>query len=284
MKLAAALLVGLAGAALAVGGCGGQGSSAAVAVEWGYSGPGAPENWASLSEEYAACAEGRRQSPVDIVGYRAGAAGPLSFAYGSAAPSVRRDAAFTHVEYAPGNVFTDGQRSFQLKSAHLHAPSEHRIDGLSFAAEMHLVHEDDEGGLAVVGLMYNLGAPNPVVQAVLDAAPEPGGSVAGGNALAAVSYVPDEGGYYRYEGSKTTPPCSEPVVWYVMKEALTVSPEQVDGLQALSGGPTNRPLQPLNGRGITVYSSAAPCSGKFRLGSGSPHTCGGCCCRLGPVG
>ena len=52
---------------------------AANAVEWGYDGPGAPENWASLSDEYAPCAGGKQQSPVDITGYQTGDAGQLSF-------------------------------------------------------------------------------------------------------------------------------------------------------------------------------------------------------------
>lgn len=222
------------------------------AIEWGYEGPGAPEHWASLSEEYAACADGKQQSPIDITGYYEGNAAPISFSYSGDATAVRNDGRFVYVEYGAGNTLSVGQRTYVLKSAHLHSPSEHLIDGASFAAELHLVHVDADGNLAVVGLLFKLGAPSPVVQAILDAAPAAGDTVVDGLTLNAKGYVPGELGYYRYDGSKTTPPCDEPVDWYVMRQPSTVSPEQVDSLLELSGGPNNRPVQPTGDRVITT--------------------------------
>ena len=222
------------------------------AVKWGYDGPGAPEHWASLSEEYATCTGGERQSPIDITGYDRGDAAPISFSYVSDAKAVRNDGKSVHVDYAKGNTLSVGQRTYELKSAHLHSPSEHRIDGASFAAELHLVHADADGSLAVVGLLFRPGAPSPVVQAILDIAPVAGDTVVDGFTLNARGYVPGELGYYRYDGSKTTPPCDEPVDWHVMRQAPTISPEQVDGLLALSGGPNNRPVQPTGDRVITT--------------------------------
>ena len=222
------------------------------AVEWGYDGQGAPEHWAQLSEEYATCADGRQQSPVDIAGYEMGNAKPISFSYGGDAESVRNDGRLVHVDYAAGNTLSVGQRTFTLKSAHFHSPSEHLIDGASFAAEMHLVHADADGNLAVVGLLFRLGAPSPVAQEVLDAAPAAHDTVVEGFTLNAWGYLSDELGYYRYDGSKTTPPCDEPVDWYVMREPKSISPEQVDKLLVLSSGPNNRPVQPIGDRVITI--------------------------------
>ena len=222
------------------------------AVEWGYDGQGAPEHWAQLSEEYATCANGRQQSPVDIAGYEMGDAAPISFSYGGDAESVRNDGRFVHVAYAAGNTLSVGQRTFTLKSAHFHSPSEHLIDGASFAAEMHLVHADADGNLAVVGLLFRSGTSSPVAQEVLDVAPTAGDTVAEGFTLNARGYGLDELGYYRYDGSKTTPPCHEPVDWYVMREPKSISPEQVDKLLALSGGPNNRPVQPIGDRVVTI--------------------------------
>ena len=121
---------------------------------------------------------------------------------------------------------------------------------------MHLVHEGADGDLAVVGLLFRLGEPSPIVQGVLDAAPAAGAAAAGGVGLNAGLYAPG-GGCYRYDGSKTTPPCDEPVDWYVMREPKTISAEQVDGLLALSGGPNNRPVQPKGGRRIIACSGAS---------------------------
>ena len=241
-RLLAALLTGAA--------C----SSYGEAVKWGYDGPGAPQYWASLSEEYAICADGKQQSPIDITGYERGVASPISFSHSVDATAVRNDGRFVHVDYAAGNTLSVGRRTYELKSAHFHSPSEHLIDGESFAAELHLVHTDADGNLAVVGLLFRLGAPSPVVQAILDAVPTAGDTVVDSFTLNARGYVPDELGYYRYDGSKTTPPCNEPVDWYVMRQSKTISPEQVDGLQVLSGGPNNRPVQPTGDRVITTHS------------------------------
>ena len=222
------------------------------AVKWGYDGPGAPEHWASLSEQYAACADGKRQSPIDITEHGGGDAAPISFSYSVDATSVRNNGKFVHVDYTAGNTLSVGQRTYELKSAHFHSPSEHRIDGASFAAELHLVHADANGNLAVVGLLFRLGAPSLVAQEILDAAPAAGDTVADGFVLNAGGYAPAELGYYRYDGSKTTPPCDEPVDWYVISQPKTISPEQVDGLLALSGGSNNRPVQPAGDRVITT--------------------------------
>jgi carbonic anhydrase len=217
-------------------------------VTWGYDGPGAPEHWASLSGEYATCADGRQQSPIDIISYDLGDAASMSFSYDSNAKAVRNDGRFVHVDYGPGNTLSIGQRIYRLKSAHFHSPSEHRIDGANFAAELHLVHADSKGNLAVVGLLFEAGPPSPVVEEILDTTPTAGGTVVDGFTLNADGYLPGELGYYRYDGSKTTPPCDEPVDWYVMRQTMSISPEQVDGLQALSGGPNNRPVQPIGNR------------------------------------
>ena len=251
LKIVGIGMVCLMGAIMA-GGCG-RGEKA---MEWGYAGPGAPENWAALSQEYATCADGEQQSPIDISGYTAAETDrPISFSYVSNAKTVRNDGKFVHVDYAPGNILTVGQRAFTLKSAHFHSPSEHRGDGASFAAELHLVHADADGNLTVVGLLFQPGGPSPLVQEVLDAAPRVGETSSDGFALNASGYTPGELGYHRYDGSKTTPPCDEPVDWYLMREPRTISTEQVNDLLALSGGPNNRPIQSTGNRVITTGSA-----------------------------
>ena len=222
------------------------------AVEWGYDGPGAPEHWASLSDEYATCADGAQQSPIDIVGSGGGDAPPISFSYAGDAAAVRNDGRFVHVDYEKDNTMSVGGRTYKLKSAHFHSPSEHRVNGALFPAELHVIHEDAGGNVSVVGLLFTLGSHSPVAQAILDAAPDPGNTVLAGFTLNARDYLPAELGYYRYDGSKTTPPCDEPVDWYVMRQPKTISQEQVDALLGLGGGPNNRPVQPLGDRVITV--------------------------------
>ena len=217
-------------------------------IEWGYSGPGAPEHWASLSTDFAACANGKQQSPIDITGYQTGGPGPISFSFTHAEATLRNDGRQVHVDYTPGNTSILEGRVFGLKSAHLHSPSEHLMYGESFAAELHMVHADYGDNLAVVGLLLTLGDASPVVQSILDAAP-PNGETA--NAPIPL-VLPTDLSYYRYDGSKTTPPCDEPVDWYVLRRPMTVSREQVASLLSLSGGPNNRPVRPIGDRVIRI--------------------------------
>ena len=245
------LLLGGAGlGAAALLGCGDDGPGGAEAVEWSFSGSRGPGAWASLSEAFAACG-GQRQSPVDLSGYTVGGRAPLGFSYATRAEAVRNDGVFVHVDYPAGNSLLSDGSSYNLLSAHAHAPSEHTVDGAAFAAELHLVHADAEGRLAVVGLLFAAGEASPAIQAMLDAAPA-AGETARDAAIDPRAYVPADAAYFRYDGSKTTPPCDEGVAWHVMREARTISGAQVDALQALAGGPTNRPTQPVNDRPITL--------------------------------
>ena len=252
MNNAGPVLVCLLSAMFALASCGDGEQQPADAMEWGYTGPGAPERWAYLSEEYATCADGQQQSPIDITGYEMTDAEPISFLYDSDAAAVRNDGRFVNIDYPPGNTLGVGRQIFELKSAHLHSPSEHWIDGVSFAAELHLVHADADGLLVAVALLFKMGVPNAAVEAILDAAPAAGGTVSAGITLNAGGFAPDKLGYYQYDGSKTTPPCQEPVGWFVMREPKTISQEQVDRLLALSGGPNNRPVQPTGSRVVKV--------------------------------
>ena len=207
-------------------------------IEWGYTGPGAPERWASLSPDFAACANGKQQSPIDITGYQTGGPGPISFSYATVEATLRNDGRQVHADYVPGNTAMLGGREFKLKSAHFHSPSEHLVDGESFAAELHMVHADSDGRLAVVGLLFTLGEPSPVVQSILNDAPPPDGTANAFIPLA--SSLPTDLSYYRYDGSKTTPPCDEPVNWHV----LTTANDHVPGAGRWNAFAERRPQQP----------------------------------------
>ena len=218
--------------------------------KWGYSGPTAPEYWGGLSTDYALCAEGLQQSPVDITGYRTGAGQSLEFSYRGDSTAVRNDGTFIHLDFQPVCTLNAGGRLYHLATAHFHSPSEHWIDGRSFAAELHLVHQHSGGDLAVVGVLFELGEPDPLMEEVLGVAPAPGGAIPEGPALDPTGFLPGEWDYFRYDGSKTTPPCDEPVDWYVLRQPRTISLDQVNRLRALGRSPNNRPVQALGNRGI----------------------------------
>ena len=141
-----------------------------------------------------------------------------------------------------------------MQGVHHHSPAEHLIGGETFAAELHLVHQDAGGNLAVVGLLFRLGDPSPIIQSLIATAPDVGASVELEYGPAAFSYIPDILDYYGYNGSLTTPPCTEGVRWIVMQSIGTMSRHQVGRLQELTGGPNNRPVQPIGERQIVQVS------------------------------
>ena len=215
--------------------------------EWSYKGASGPEYWSSLSESFKKCDEGLRQSPIDIAGYENSTGEYIEFMYDSMPIAVNNNGRTISVWYEPGSSILVGSRMFNLTTAHYHAPSEHLIDGIGFSAEMHFVHEDNEGNLAVVAVLLELGDRNTVIEGLLgsDSAQDP---YEANPSLHSRLLKPNSRGHYHYVGSTTTPPCIEPVEWYVMAEKATISVDQLSALRSATNGPNNRAIQPLNGR------------------------------------
>ena len=223
-------------------------------VDWSYSGAGAPENWASLSPDNARCGDGAQQSPIDITGYEQGSSPPLSFSFRKEAEGISNTGTLVVVNYPTGNRLGFGERTYQLENVHPHTPSEHHIDGKSYPLELHLLHSQVFGDVAVVSMLFDIGDANPEVQEFIDNGPAEVGTSEVTGILNARGYTPNDLGYYSYKGSMTTPPCAEPVDWFVMLEIGSVSQAQVDALKAITGE-NNRPLQPLGGRAIATSGS-----------------------------
>ena len=219
---------------------------------WSYSGGTGPERWGDLDAAYAACSDGRRQSPIDITGHTPGNAPALSFAYVADGTSVSRGA-FLKVDHEGDSRLTIGDRHYTLVNVHAHTPAEHTVEGERFPLALHLVHRDASGDLAVVGVLFRLGERNPAIEALLDSAPQSGESAEPGTPLDPSGYLPPRTSYYGYPGSLTTPPCTEGVQWIVLTESAEVSEEQLGRIASLTGDtPNNRPIQPLNGRTVTL--------------------------------
>ena len=224
-------------------------------IRWSYSGTSGPSYWGSLSEEYRTCALGDQQSPIDITDYTFCDGPPVGFHYSGVAIAARNNGHTVYLDYQPGNLIDVGGHRYELQGIHYHSPGEHHLDGEAFSAELHLVHQDTGGNLAVIGLLYRLGEANPLIQHILDAAPGGIGSVDLADGPPSAYYVPDIGNYYGYDGSLTTPPCTEGVRWIVMQSVGTVSQGQVKRLQELIHGPNSRPLQPVGSRSIIAVGA-----------------------------
>ena len=225
------------------------------AAHWGYTGSEGPEQWGCLSDEYRPCSEGVEQSPVNITECVQVEGTDIALSYSGSAIAARNNGHTVYLDFPAGSVLAAGGSRYELQGVHYHSPGEHQVNGESFAAELHLVHQDADGNLAVVGSLFRLGmAASPLVEALLDAAPETVGSTALQDGPSAADYVPGSLNYFGYDGSLTTPPCSEGVRWIVMQSVGTVSEAQVERLRTLTGGPNNRPVQPIGEREILAVS------------------------------
>lgn len=219
-------------------------------LHWDYRGEAGPETWGSLRPEFATCASGTRQSPIDIRDGLRLDLEPIRFDYVPSAIRVIDNGHTVQVNVGSGNSIEVMGRRFELVQFHFHRPSEERVDGRRFDMVVHLVHKDLDGKLAVVAVLLNRGAAQPLIQTVWNNLPlekgldQPVRAPVDLNAL-----LPERREYFTYMGSLTTPPCTEGVLWMVMKTPVEVSPEQIGIFSRLY--PMNaRPLQAAGGRMI----------------------------------
>ena len=223
--------------------------SASGGAHWGYSGGHGPDHWAQLTPENSACA-GKNQSPVDLTGFVEADLQPIVFHYQNGGHSILNNGHTVQVNYAKGsNIVVDGQ-TFNLLQFHFHAPSENHIEGKSFPLEAHLVHADKAGNLAVVAVMFEAGAANATLAQAWQHMPQQAGDEHTLSALHVDGILPEKRAHYRFNGSLTTPPCSEGVRWLVMKASVSASAAQIKTLVDVLHHANNRPLQAQNARVI----------------------------------
>jgi carbonic anhydrase len=219
-----------------------------TAPHWSYEGEGAPAAWGSLKPEFATCANGTRQSPIDIRGGIRVDLEPIQFDYRPASFQVIDNGHTVQVNLAPGNSIVVSGRRYELLQFHFHRPSEEAINGRRYEMVAHLVHKDADGKLAVVAVLLDQGKAHPMVQLVWNSLPlEQAETVQAPVPIDMNLMLPDDRRYYTYMGSLTTPPCSEGVRWMVLKQPASLSADQAAVFARLY--PMNaRPVQQAGGR------------------------------------
>ena len=224
---------------------------------WGYGPDDGPAVWGQLSSEYALCAVGDRQSPIDIVGATQAEVPVVAFHYQPMNLEVLNNGHTVEVASTSENWIDVGGARYDLTQFHFHTPGEHTVDGRPFDMEVHLVHRNEEGTLAVVGVLVRRGDEHPVLDPLAEQLPEPGESLAIDKKIAASELLPEASRIFRYEGSLTTPPCSEGVQWFVLETPIEVSAAGLAAFEAILGN-NSRPVQPLNGRELLVDEESPP--------------------------
>jgi carbonic anhydrase len=197
---------------------------------------------------------GKMQSPIDIqtkkIQRLSSDTGTISYNYQKEQLTIENNGHSIQVQ--GGGHAQINQRHFELTQFHFHAPSEHTIDKQHFPLEVHFVHLAQDGRIAVIGVFFKAGKENAGFQEIL--------SNIGNEKKVALTkladLLPDNQSYYHYLGSLTTPPLTENVEWYVMKEAVELSEKQIKEFEQLYSD-NNRDVQPLNERVILYHEEAS---------------------------
>lgn len=223
------------------------GLARADGAHWSYEGEHGPEHWGEVSPEAKVCGIGAAQSPINIDTTIKADLPELVVQWQPGATEVVNNGHTIQVNLAQGSTMTVGDKIYDLVQFHFHHPSEHRFDGKVFAMEVHFVHKSRAGGFGVLGVMISPGAENASFAKVIAAMPQEEGKVPAPAGIDPRALLPQSLAYYRYEGSLTTPPCSETVDWHLAEAGIEVSAANIAAFAALF--PMNaRPIQQGNRR------------------------------------
>ena len=219
-----------------------------ISNHWDYEGEFGPDNWGKINPAWSQCGAGKRQSPIDIRDGMKLNLDEIDFNYRYSDYTEVDNGKTVQVNVGRGNFMTIGNQSYELVQFHFHRPSEEKINGKGTEMVIHLEHRGPGGKLAIVAVLLERGKANDTIQTVWNNIPlEKNQQVASSEPLDPLELLPERREYYTYMGSQTTPPCTENVLWLVMKQPMTASPAQMALFSRLY--PLNaRPVQESEGR------------------------------------
>ena len=238
---------------------------------WSYDGKVGTKKW---GEFWPVAAKGKRQSPINLSAKDAVEAAqvppqlnrPFKLNYETSDITIKNNGHTIQADFRKDaeNTITIGEEQYKLLQFHFHYKSEHTIENRHSPMEVHLVHvqEGNPAKLAVIGVMIEQGPQDHKALAeseFWEHLPEPSGhghqeEKPKSYSFNPASFIPDSGGYFQYQGSLTTPPASENVLWTVMKQPVTFSEKQIGAFKKLFPR-NNREVQKPFNRLIQSYSS-----------------------------
>jgi carbonic anhydrase len=221
---------------------------AAEEARWSYEGATGPDKWGDLDAASRVCSIGTQQSPIDIIGSIPASLPPLRIAWkAEAATTIVNNGHTIQLNAGEGSTLTVGTEKYALLQFHFHRPSEHTIGGKSSPMEVHYVHRNAAGNLAVVGVLMTAGNSNATFKTIAATMPTEAGAQAKAAGIDPNGLLPAARSYYRYAGSLTTPGCGEIVDWLLLTTPVQVAQQDIDAFAKLY--PLNaRPVQKLNRR------------------------------------
>lgn len=203
---------------------------------------------------YAECGIGQKQSPINIDSNDLDFTNDLDeikIEYGKVPISLTNNGHTVRVNISQGLLYI-GKYKYQLVQVHFHSPSEHTINGKHYPIEAHFINGIDDGGLAVVGVFYEIGMFNPEFDKILKEAPKAKNmTITKDDFIDLNKLLPhNTEDFYTYFGSLTTPPCSEGIQWLLLKQTVPISIEQIEEFKTKYYQNNVRKEQKLNGRKV----------------------------------
>lgn len=223
-------------------------------VKWSHKkGDVGPDNWENLCSGFADCG-GKRQSPINIdtelVEVKEDMPMPV-FNYGKTKVDIINNGHTVQFNVSGKHTVNLEGKEYTLLQFHYHAKSEHTIDNQHYPLEVHFVHKHSDNEFAVLGILFVEGAENALLSKYLEHFPTQKGAYASEDEIDILALFPEDKSYYRYNGSLTTPPCSEIVNWYVLTTPVEASVEQIKSFAAILHN-NYRPVLPVNEREVFI--------------------------------
>ena len=215
-------------------------------AHWDYEGEMGPEHW---GKEFPTCGKGKSQAPLNIKGPFEKVRFNVVPDYKPGPLKIINNGHTIQVNVVPGSKLRIDGKAFDLLQFHFHRPSEEHINGKPSAMVIHFVHKNESGELAVLGVLLQEGNENPGIKTLWSyAPPKEGPEVAPDNvAFNPNNLLPREMEFFHYDGSLTTPPCTEKVKFFILKSQVNISKEQITQFPFKMNA---RPIQALNDRKI----------------------------------
>ncbi|XP_021282983.1 alpha carbonic anhydrase 4-like [Herrania umbratica] len=220
-----------------------------------------PKEWGHINPHWQLCDTGKLQSPIDLLSEKVQVLpklGKLKRDYKPAPAVVKNRGHDITVRWKgdAGKININGT-DYKLLQCHWHSPSEHTFNGTRQELELHIVHLSSHGEIAVIAIVFKYGRPDRFLTRLFHHIKTIGNEEKNLGMVNPGDIQFGSRKYYRYIGSLTVPPCTEGVVWTIVKKVRTATREQVRALRdAVHDGfeANARPTQRLDERPVLFYT------------------------------
>lgn len=194
--------------------------------DWSYEGSSGPQSWGELDEKFKFCKIGYNQSPIDIKDKFGDS--DLKFSYKLSDVEKEKKNYVMNVNFDGQNLLFRGKKKYLLNRISFHHPSEHLVNGKAHSLELQIAHKSEDEQWLIVGIFLEVGKENPEFKKLINllTAKEKAKGQEGKFDLSKIVKENDQ--IFFYDGSITTPPCTEGVKWYIMKTPIEISKEQMN--------------------------------------------------------